>query len=152
MYFFVSSLRPCMRHTHGVISGRHTSTDSAWSITLFAELCTTCRGEWVLLVIRFNVTFLPLRSYCEKNLYLFLEKSPTMHGCAFWWSLIVFLYRYSPLFLEQFNRILLCGWVPGGYSVSWGRVHRAGHKAFVCHQDLARVGLFTVTCGFRILL
>ena len=32
------------------------------------------------------------------------------------------LYRYSSLFFEQFNRILLCGWVPGGYSVSWRRV------------------------------
>jgi len=79
-----------MCHNHGVISGRHTFTDCVWPITLFAELCTTCHGEWMLLVIRFNVTFLPLGSYCEKNVYLFLEKSPTMHGCAFWWSQIVY--------------------------------------------------------------
>jgi len=63
MYFFVPSVGPCMQHNYGVISGRHTSTDCVWPITLVAGLCTTCRGERVLVVIRFNVTFLPLRPY-----------------------------------------------------------------------------------------
>jgi len=40
---------------------------------LVAGLCTTCRGERVLVVIKFNVTFLPLRPYW-KNVYLFLER------------------------------------------------------------------------------
>ena len=57
MHFFVSSLRSCTCHNHGVIG--HTSTDCVWPITLFAELCTTCRGEWVFPVVRFSVTFFP---------------------------------------------------------------------------------------------
>ena len=74
MYFFVPSLRPCMHHNYGVISGRHTSTNGVWLITLVAELCRTCRGERVLVVIRFNVTFLPLRLYREKMCTCFLKK------------------------------------------------------------------------------
>ena len=66
MYFFVPSLRPCMHHNYAVISGRHTSTDCVWLITLVTELCRTCRGERVLVVIRFNVTFLPLRPIAKK--------------------------------------------------------------------------------------
>jgi len=46
-----------------------------WPIILDAELYTTCPGERVLVVIRFNVTFLPLRPCCEKRVaYLFLER------------------------------------------------------------------------------
>jgi len=41
-----------------VISGRHISPDCVRPITLVAGLCTTCRGERVL-VIKFNVTFVP---------------------------------------------------------------------------------------------
>jgi len=63
-----------MHHNYGVISGRHTSTDGVWLITLIAEFCRTCRGERVLVVIRLNVTFLPLRPYCEKMCTCFLKK------------------------------------------------------------------------------
>jgi len=63
-----------MHHNYGVISGRHTSTNGVWLITLVAELCRTCRGERVLVVIRFNVTFLPLRLYREKMCTCFLKK------------------------------------------------------------------------------
>ena len=47
----------------GVISERHTSPDRVRPITLVAGLCTTCRGDRVLVVTKFNVTFLPLRPY-----------------------------------------------------------------------------------------
>jgi len=57
----------------GVISRRHISPDCVRPITLVAGLCTTCRGEWVLVIIKSSVTFLPLRPYW-KNVYLFLER------------------------------------------------------------------------------
>ena len=57
----------------GVISGRHKSLDCERPITLVARLCTTCRGKPVLVVIKFNVTFLPLRPYW-KNVYQFHER------------------------------------------------------------------------------
>jgi len=50
----------------GVISGRHTSPDYMRPITLFVGLCATCRGERMLVVIKFNVTFLPSRLYLKK--------------------------------------------------------------------------------------
>jgi len=43
-------------------------------IILGAGLHKTCRGERALVVIRFDATFLPLRLYCEKNVYLFHER------------------------------------------------------------------------------
>jgi len=53
-----------MHHNYGAISGIHTYRDCVmWSILLDAELYATCPGERVLVVIRFNVTFLPLRPY-----------------------------------------------------------------------------------------
>jgi len=66
MHFFVPSVHPCMHHNYGVISGRHTSTDCLGLMTLVAGHCTTCHGEQVLVVIRFNITFLPLRLYWGK--------------------------------------------------------------------------------------
>jgi len=47
-----------------------------------AGLYTTCRGERVLLVIRFNATFLPLGFYCEKTCASFLNdaESQTTKG------------------------------------------------------------------------
>jgi len=59
MYFFVPFVRPCMHHNYGVISGREACRDCVWPIILDAELYTTCPGERVLVVIRFNATFLP---------------------------------------------------------------------------------------------
>jgi len=40
---------------------------------LVAGLHRTCRGERVLVIIRFNVTFLPLRPYCEKMCTYFFK-------------------------------------------------------------------------------
>jgi len=53
----------------------------------------TFRGERVLVVIRFNVTFVPLRPYCEKMCTCFLNdgRSPAIHGCALWCSQIVYI-------------------------------------------------------------
>jgi len=66
MHFFVPSVGPCMNYN----SGRHASTDFVWPVTLFAGLYTTCRGDRVLVVIRFSVTFPPLRSYWKKRVGL----------------------------------------------------------------------------------
>ena len=60
---FRSFCKSMMHHHYGVISGRHTSTDCVWSVTLVAGFYTACRGDRVLVVIRFSVTFLPLRPY-----------------------------------------------------------------------------------------
>jgi len=49
-----------------VISGSHACRDCLWPIILDAELYTTCPGEGVLIVTRFNITFLPLR-LCYEN-------------------------------------------------------------------------------------
>jgi len=43
------------------------------------------------------------------------------------------------LWTLQYNRILLCGWVPGCYCVNLRTC--AGHNTFVLHLALARVGL-----------
>jgi len=66
MYFFISFVRPCIHHNYGGISGSHACKDCVWPIILDAELCTTCPGERVLVAIRFNVTFVPLRPCYEK--------------------------------------------------------------------------------------
>jgi len=82
--FFVPSVRPCMHLNYGVISGSHACRDCAWHIILFAELCTTCPGERVLVNTRFNVTFLPLRR-CYENTRICFSKdaeNQTTHGCV----------------------------------------------------------------------
>ena len=56
-----------------VISGSHACRDCGWYIILVAELYTTCPGERVLVAIRFNVTFLPLR-LCYVNTSTCLSK------------------------------------------------------------------------------
>ena len=61
-----------------------------WPIILGAGLYSTCRGERVALVvvIRLNATFLPLRPYCKKMCTSFLNdaESLTTYGCALWCS------------------------------------------------------------------
>jgi len=47
------------------------------------------------------------------------------------------LCQYYSLLFEHYNRILLCDWVPGRYSVSLRMC--VGHKPFVHHQDLVRL-------------
>ena len=51
----------------------------------------------VLVVIRFNATFLPLKPYCEKMCTSFLNdaESLTSYGCAPWCSQIVYICPYS---------------------------------------------------------
>ena len=63
MYFFVPCVRPCMHHNYGVISESHACKDCGCLTILDAEPYTTCPGERVLVVIRFNVTFLHLKHY-----------------------------------------------------------------------------------------
>ena len=110
LYFFVPFVRSCMHHNYVVISGSHACT------ILGAGLYTTFRGESVLVAIRFNVTFLPLRRYCEKMCTSFLNDAESLKtcGCA--------LGLYSSLFFEHYNRILLCEWSDFTVFV-WERVY-----------------------------
>ena len=61
--FFIPSVHPSVHHNCGVISGSHACSECLLPINLDAGLYTTCRGKRVLIVIRFNATFLRLRSY-----------------------------------------------------------------------------------------
>ena len=131
----MQSVHPCMHHNYGVISERHTSTACVWAVTLVAELCTTCSGEGVVVVIRFNVTFLPLKPYCEKMCTCFLK------SCALWCSQIVYtdIRPYSLNTTTAFYFVTECpevsvslrtcqsrrhGWVFGGLSPpNWSMKH-----------------------------
>ena len=74
MYSFIPSVGPCMHHNYWCdFRKAYISPDCVRPTTLVAGLCTTCRGERVLVVIKFSVTFLPLTPYW-KNVYLFLER------------------------------------------------------------------------------
>jgi len=68
-----------------------------WILILQKSYCTTCRGERVLVVIRFNATFLPLRFYEEKMCTCFLKdaESLTTYGCVLWCSLFIYNLSYS---------------------------------------------------------
>jgi len=97
MYFFVPFVRPCMHHNYGVILECHARRDCLWLLILSAGLYTTCPGDRVLVAIRFNVTFLPLRPYHEQMCTCFSKDagSPTTYGCVFWGSQIVYIRLYS---------------------------------------------------------
>jgi len=110
MYFFVPSVRPCMHHNYGVISGRHTSTDCLGLKTLVAGHCTTCRGKRVLVAIRFNITFLPLRLFWGKMCICFSKDAESLatYGCA-----LVYVRIYS-----LNNTTAFYDWRPGPSGVS----------------------------------
>jgi len=110
MYFLIPAVHPCMHRNCGVISGRHTSRDCAWPIILATGLYTTCRGERELVVIRFNVTFLPLRSHCDKMCTSFLNDAEglTTYGCIPTRALMQSDCLYLSLYFEYYIRILLC--------------------------------------------
>ena len=113
---------------------------------MFAGLYTTCRGDRVLVVIRLNVTFLPLRSYWNKCVGLPVSWTiQEVQQCmvARFDAVRLFI-PYSSVFFKHYNRILLCDRVPGRYSVSLRAC--AGHNAFVLHQSLARVGFYFCSC------
>ena len=73
-------------------------TDCTWPGTLVVGLWKTCRGERVLVVIRFNVTILHLRPYWEKCGLISWTMHKIQSDCS---------YHYSSLFLEYYNLILL---------------------------------------------
>jgi len=126
----------CASQSHGVISGRHTSTDGVWLVTLVAGLCRTCRGERVLVVIRFNVTLLPLRPYSEKCVPVSWKMQKVQQRMVTRFDAVRLFIPVLSLFFEHYNRIWLCDRVPRRYSVSLTTC--AGHNAFV----LTRVGLY----------
>ena len=110
MYFSVPSVRPCMHYNYDVISGRHASTDCLGLITLAAGHCTTCRSERELVVITFNITFLPLRLYWDKIRTCFSKdaESLTTYGCALWCSQIVYIFVLIILIQPHFTLWLKC--------------------------------------------
>jgi len=59
----VPSLSPCMHHNFGVITGSLACRDCMWTVIVDARLYTTCRGDRVLVAVRFNVTFPPLKPH-----------------------------------------------------------------------------------------
>jgi len=149
MCFFVPSVGPCVHHNYGVISGRRACKDCVWPISLVVGLCTTCRSEQVLVAIRFNATFLPLRPYCEKmcRLPVSWTMQKVQECLVARCDAVRFLYSS---FFEHYNYILLCDWVPGPYSVILRTC--AGHNAFVHYLGSAWVGLYFLTCDFPVLI
>ena len=137
MCVYVPSIRPWMYHNYGFTSGRHTCIDCMWPIILLAGLYTTCRNEGVLVVIRFNVAFLPLRPCCEKMCTSFFndEESLTTYGCALWCRQ---LFIFVLIFFEHYNDILLCDWVLNRYNVLRAC---ACHNAFIVYLVLTRFEL-----------
>ena len=89
------------------LSGSHACRDCGWHIILDAELYTSCPGERVLVAIRFNVTFLPLKLCYENTRDLFLERCRDSNNV---WSraLMSSDCLFSSLYFEHYNRILLC--------------------------------------------
>jgi len=142
MYFFVP---PCMHHNYGVISESHACKDCGRLTILDAVLYTTCPGERVLVVIRFNVTFLHFEALVRKYKYLFLERCRKSKNV---WlrALMQSDCLYSSLFFEHYNRILLCDWVLGHCSVcslesvSW-------HNAMVLYLALTSLGISVLLCS-----
>jgi len=76
MYFSVPFVRPCMHHKYGGISESHACKDCVWPIILDAELCTTCPGERVLVIMTRKVqcNIPTFEALLRKNMYLFLER------------------------------------------------------------------------------
>jgi len=118
-----------MHHNYSVISGNHACTYCVWPEILGAGLHTTYRGELLLVVIRFNVTFLPLRPYCEKLCTCFLKDAerPTIYGCPLWCSQIVCPYSLNTTtafyFVIERSDVIQCWFVRG-------RLHAATHSWF----------------------
>ena len=131
---------PCFFHA---ISGSHACRDFMWPMILDAELYTTCSGEWVLVAIRFNVAFLPLKPCYEKT-HLFLEsaESLTTYGCVLWWGQIM----CSSLVFEHCNCILLCEWVLDHCSVCLIDVVSC-HNAFAFYLALTSLGIGALLCS-----
>jgi len=103
---FVPFVCPCMHHKYGVISGSHACRECVWPIILGAGLCTTCHGQQVLLVIRFNATFLSLRPYCTKMCTCFLKDVEKSNN-VWLHALMQSGYLYSSLFFEHCNCLFL---------------------------------------------
>jgi len=79
-------------------------------------------GKCIVLKTCWSLPQIPtFQTLLWKNMYLFLERCGKSNNL---WlrALMQSASWYSSLFFEHYNRILLCDWVLGHYSVS-GRVH-----------------------------
>ena len=124
MYFFVPSVRPRMQHNYGVISGRHTSTDCVWPITLVAGLWLYNLPWWAIVGIhQVQCNISTLRPYWEKMCTCFLNdaQTPIMYGWALWCSQNVYIsiHSYSLNTKTTFYFVTEC---PGVTVLGWGRV------------------------------
>ena len=138
-YFFV----PSVQNVHVFITimvwfqeGIHPQ-DCVWPITLAAGLCTTCPGERVLRVIRFNVTSLALRPRWEKCVPVSwtIQK---VQQCVIARFDAVRLFIGLPVFVLILWTLNFTLWLSAGrYSASLKTC--AGHDAFVLHQALAKL-------------
>ena len=88
MYFFVPSVAPCMHHSYGVISGRRTSTDYVWPVTLVASVQRRASASSHLVQCKVSTSEAILKKKC--TCFLSEAKSPTMYGCALSCSQIVY--------------------------------------------------------------
>jgi len=118
-------------------------SSNQWPIILCAGLYATYRGDWVLVVIRFNATFLPLRSYWEKicSLPLSWKMQKVQRRMVERFDSVKF-FLYPSLFFEYYNRILLCDWVLGRYSVCLRSC--ACRNTFVLYLALIRPGFIVL--------
>ena len=131
---------------YGVISGSHACRDCVWPMILDADFYTTCPGERGLVVIRFNVIFLPLSTcyekMCRPTCFLKDAESLTAYGCVFWCSQIVYIRTYS------LNTKIAFYFVTEGSDVPvmiWGGGQATTHS-YILHLGLARVGLHFFSC------
>ena len=92
------SVHPCMHHNYGVLSGRHTSADCVWPITLVAGHCSL-QLPWRTSVSSHQVQYSirTIEALLRENVYLFLER----------WKKMQSHYLYSSFF-EHYNPSLLC--------------------------------------------
>ena len=89
-----------MHHNYGVISGRRKSTDCVWPVTLVAvRLYNLLWRVSAIVVIWFNVTFLPLRIYWKKSV-------PVSWAIRKVQQCIVARFRAVRLFIRVFDLII----------------------------------------------
>ena len=92
MYFFVPSVCSCMHHNYVVSSGRCTSTDFVWPVTLVAGTLYNLlwRASACSHLVQCNVP--TSEAILKKKCTCFLSdaKIPTMYGCALSCNQIVY--------------------------------------------------------------
>jgi len=136
-----------MHHNYGWISESHACKDYVWPIILDAELCTTCPGERVLVVMAHQVqcNIPTFEALLRKNMHLFPERCRrsinVMIACfdaVRLFILVHSLWTLQPHFALWLSaRTLQCFFV-------WGC---ACHNAFVLYLGLTTSGISVPLCS-----